>query len=93
MSKAHLHEKYSDRYLSEELKWVYTTVWTTNDPDSYIHPYQEDILSSKAYPITKACIVFAWIIRKKLFSMEQMTQLAPQNAYNFPRCCSEMESI
>ena len=57
------------------LKWAFTIPSGIEDPSSHVPDFQETIVSSKGYTISKKCVCFSWIIWRKLLSMIQTTQL------------------
>jgi len=46
------------------LKWAYTAALASNNPETIIPEFQEDVASSKSFPMTKDCVVFSMIIWK-----------------------------
>jgi hypothetical protein len=61
------------------LKWAYTPA--VINPSSIIPPFHEEVILFKSYPITKDCIVFAWIIWKHLINVHQCTMLPLPKAH------------
>ena len=65
-----------ESYLGfQSLKWAYTIPSGIEDPTSHLPDFQETIVSSKGYTISKECVCFNWIIWRKLLSMIQARQL------------------
>ena len=66
---------------NRSLKWAYTISSLSDNIESHIPDFREDIVSSKSYPITKDCVHFGLIIWKKLLTMVQTTQLPLPQAH------------
>jgi hypothetical protein len=66
---------------NRSLKWAYTGAIMSNNLQSSIPEFREDIISSKSYPIPVNCVIFSWIICKKLLSMVQKTMLPLPKAH------------
>jgi hypothetical protein len=66
---------------NRSLKWAYTSSLISDDMQSVIPDFREDIISSKSNPITEDCVLFSLIIWKKLLTMVQNTQLPLPKAH------------
>jgi hypothetical protein len=66
---------------NRSLKWAYQFSSVSDYIESVIPDFREDVISSKSYPITKDCVVFALIVWKKLLTMVKKTQLPLPKAH------------
>jgi hypothetical protein len=80
-AKLTITKRLLSKVYNRSLKWAYNFSLVTDNIESVIPDFCEDIISSKSYPITKDCVLFALIIWRKLMTMVQKTLLPLPKAH------------
>ena len=61
-AKVAIMKRILSRIYNRSLKWAYTMAWVSNDLQSCIPEFREEVVSSRSYPITQECVLFSLIV-------------------------------